>query len=58
MRPVARSSAASAQREREHVARRGLDVLRAISQDPGTAAALRELRYSRVSGIVTLIAAR
>jgi hypothetical protein len=58
LRRVARSSVASAQRERGHVAHRGPAVLRALSQDPATAAALTELSYSRVNGIVVLTAGR
>jgi hypothetical protein len=58
LRRVARSSTARARLEREHVARRGPAVLRSLSADPATATALSQLRYSRATGIVALIAGR
>jgi hypothetical protein len=58
LRRVTKSTATRAQRVRDHVARRGKTILRALSQDPATAAALDELRYSRATGIVALIAGR
>ena len=57
LRRVARASAAVAQREREHVAKGGREVLRTIADDVPTAAALGQLRYGLATGTVTLVSA-
>ena len=57
LRRVVRASAAVAQREREHVAKGGREVLRTIADDVPTAAALGQLRYGPATGTVTLVSA-
>ena len=57
LRRVARASPAVAQREREHVAKGGREVLRTIADDVPTATALGQLRYGPATGTVTLVSA-
>jgi len=57
LRRVKRSSAAVARVERSRTDRRGRRVLNAIKADAATGATLGQLRYSRRSGTVALVAA-
>ncbi len=57
LRRVALASNAAAEREREHVAKDGREVLRSIAEDVPTAAALGQLRYGPATGTVTLVGA-
>jgi hypothetical protein len=56
LRRVERSSPAAAQRERDHVAEDGRDVLHMLAQDVPTSAALGRLRYGPATGTITLVA--
>ena len=58
LRRVARASAAAARREREHVVKGGRAILRTITDDVPTAAALGQLRYGPATGTVTLTGTR
>jgi len=58
LRRVERASEAAAQRERDHVAEDGRDMLRTLAEDLPTAGALGQLNYGPATGTVALIAAK